>query len=63
MIRVSLKAPWYLHDPGTVVASWKYQGLAQMTAASKLLQRVPEDCSAVCRSAAGETERCAWVVL
>lgn len=63
MIRVSLKAVWYLHDPSAVAAPWKYQVLAQMTAASKLLQHVPEDCSAVHRSAAGATERCAWVVL
>lgn len=34
-----------------------------MAAASKLLQRVPEYCSAVCGSAAAVTERCVWVVL
>lgn len=34
-----------------------------MAAASKLLQRVPEYCSAVRGSAAGVTERCVWVVL
>lgn len=62
-MRASLKAVWYLHDPSAVAAPWKYQVLAQMTAASKLLQRVPADCSAVCRPAAGAPERCSWVVL
>jgi len=53
----SLKAFWHLRDPAVVAAPWKYQALAQTAAASKLLQRVPEDYSAAHGSAVGATDR------
>lgn len=38
---MSLKSSWHLRDPGAVAAPWKYQVLAPMAAASKLLKPAP----------------------
>lgn len=54
---MSLKAFWHIREPGAVAAPWKYRALAQVTAASKLLQQVPEERSAARGSAVGATGR------